>query len=168
MPTLKGQEINLVVTVLLASAPLSRPLLSPTAPPPHSKALPTGMLSTRSCSIAGIVALSSVAWQPRESVSLVRAEEGQAAGAQGRTTAQEWVVSGQASCHARSPKGQAEQGWWGCCRHCQVPYALPLHVETRLGVEQQGVVGTVAIESAKQCKAFHLQMLDAQGAICSP
>ena len=37
MPTLKRQERKLVMTLPLASAPLGCPLLSPTAPLPHSQ-----------------------------------------------------------------------------------------------------------------------------------
>lgn len=72
MPTLKGQERKLVMTLPLASAPLSYPLLSPPAPSPHSEALPVGTTSPRSCPVAGISWLPSVTLQPRGSVHLVQ------------------------------------------------------------------------------------------------
>ena len=72
MPTLKGQERKLVMTLPLASAPLSYPLLSPPAPSPHSEALPVGTTSPRSCPVAGISWLPSVTLQPRGSVHRVQ------------------------------------------------------------------------------------------------
>lgn len=83
-----------------------------------------------------------------------RTEERQAAAAQGRATSQEWGVSDQARCHSRNPKGQAVQGWWRRCRHCQVLYAVLLNGETSLGVVQQGVVETVARSLQSHARHF--------------
>lgn len=80
-----------------------------------------------------------------------RVQECQATQGQGRASGQESVVSDRAQCTSRSPKGQgrAEQGRGGRDAAGLIRSAMLLAVATRLGVVPQGVLGTVATESAK-------------------
>lgn len=75
MPTVKGQERKLVMTLPLASAPPACPWLSATAPSPHSQALPVGTVSPDAAPSLGF-SLPSVTSQPRASAPLVQREGG--------------------------------------------------------------------------------------------
>lgn len=98
--TFRGQERKLLMTLPLASAPLGCPLLSFTAPSPHSKVLPVGtiiLLYHWDCSylFSDIttkgICISGAEWR------------------RGRARRQEWVVNDQVRCYPRNPKGQAGQ-----------------------------------------------------------
>lgn len=166
MPTLKNQKKRLIMTLPLASTPLSCPLLSSTASPPHSRALAMSTVSPRSCSIAGIVALPPVTLQPRGPMS--RAEW--RTGRQQQHREEPRVRNRSQATRPDATRGIQGTGRTGMVEMVQVlpsPLCHPVQWETRWSVVLQGAVEAGAMESAKQCQAFHLQMLNTQGTVCN-